>query len=95
LRIELTEQEIDVSQQMLNAVLQNWDKMSNSTVENLQGSFLLREGSLAQHDDYWSLSVSSAGYDILLNFLPWNIDTISLPWIEKRLEVEWNTQTSA
>ena len=92
--LEPTEQEAEISEQMLNAILQNWDKMSNSTVENLQGSFLLREGLLREHDAHWSLQVSSAGYDIILSFLPWTISIISLPWVNKRLEVEWNTQTS-
>ena len=89
--LELTEQEIEISEQMLNAVLQNWDKMSHSTVENLQGSFLLREGLLWEEDTNWSLQVSKAGYDILLNSLPWNISIIRLPWVDKHLQVEWNT----
>jgi hypothetical protein len=92
--LELTEQEVEISEQMLNAILQNWDKMSGSTVENLRGSFLLREGLLREHDAHWSLQVTSAGYDILLSFLPWTISVISLPWVDKRLEVEWNTQPS-
>lgn len=92
--IELTEQETEISQQMLNAVLQNWDKMSNSTVENLRGSFLLREGLLNEHSEHWSLKVSSAGYDIILSFLPWTISLISLPWVNKRLQTEWNTSVA-
>lgn len=89
--LKLTEEEIQASEQMLNAVLQNWDKMSNSTITNLQESFLQREGLLGEHNDHWSLKVSSAGYDILLSFLPWAISVISLSWVDKRLEVDWNT----
>lgn len=92
--LEPTEQEVEISEQVLNAILQNWDKMSNSTVENLRGSFILREGLLREHDAHWSLQVTSAGYDIILSFLPWTISVISLPWVDKWLEVEWNTQTS-
>lgn len=86
--IELTEEEIEVSRQMLDAVLQNWDKMSNSTVENLRGSFLLRNAMLLE-EDTWSLQVESAGYDVILSFLPWTISIINLPWMSKRVETEW------
>lgn len=73
---------------MLDAVLQNWDKMSNSTVENLRGSFLLRNAMLLE-EDTWSLQVESAGYDVILSFLPWTISIINLPWMSKRVETEW------
>jgi hypothetical protein len=89
--LELTEQETEISQQMLNAVLQNWNKMSNSTVEGLRSSFLLREGLLREQDEHWSLQVSSAPHDALLSFLPWSISVISLSWADKQLQVEWNT----
>lgn len=90
--LELTEHEIEVSRQLLSAVLQNWEKMSNSSLENLRASFLLREGLLLEHDVYWSLKVVTTGFDILLSFLPWTISVISLPWVEKRLEVAWDTR---
>ncbi|MBC6996662.1 contractile injection system tape measure protein [Neolewinella lacunae] len=89
--LEMTEAEIELSRQLQNAVLQNWDKMSNSTVENLQGSFLLREGRLDESEDHWSLVVASKGFDILLSFLPWTISMISLPWMDKRLVVTWKS----
>lgn len=90
--IELTEQETAVSREMLNAVLQNWDKMSDSTIENLQGSFFLRQGLLLEQEDHWSLKVEPAGYDMILSFLPWTISVISLPWMDRRLEVDWGIQ---
>jgi hypothetical protein len=89
--IALTEHEIEISNQVMNAVLQNWDKMSNSTVANLQGSFLLRNGLLLEHEEHWSLRVESAGYDVLLSFLPWTISVIRLPWMAQRVEVDWET----
>lgn len=92
--IELSEQEIEVSAQLLNAILQNWDKMSSSTVDNLRASFLLRDGRLLDQPDNWSLTVENKGFDILLSFLPWTISLVSLPWMAKRLEVSWNTQIS-
>jgi hypothetical protein len=93
--LKLTNQEIQVSEQMLNAVRQNWDKMSNSTITTLRDSFLLREGLLREHNDHWSLKVSSAGYDILLSFLPWTISVTSLSWLDKQVEVDWDIETVA
>lgn len=87
----LSDEELELSRSLLNAVLHNWDKMSNSTVENLQGSFLLREGRLDEVDDFWSLTVESKGYDILLDFLPWTISIIKLPWMEKQVQLNWRT----
>lgn len=89
--LELNELEIETSNQLLNAILQNWDKMSGSTVENLRGSFLIRDGMILEHSDSWALKVESKAYDIILSFLPWAISMISLPWMEKQLETEWNT----
>jgi hypothetical protein len=77
----------------LNAILQNWDKMSTSTIDNLRGSFILRDGLLLEQEEHWSLEVESKGFDIILSFLPWTISIISLPWMEKRLEVDWETNS--
>lgn len=89
--IELSEAEETISQQILEAVLGNWDKMSNSTVENLRGSFLMRGGLLLEKEEHWSLTVESVAYDILLNYLPWTISVTNLPWVTKRIETEWST----
>ncbi|MTB52951.1 contractile injection system tape measure protein [Lewinella sp. W8] len=89
--IDLTEKEEQVSSQLLQAVMQNWDKMKNSTVENFRGSFVLRPGMLMEREDQWSLAVESAGYDVLLKFLPWTISVVRLPWMEKFITVDWKT----
>ncbi|MEL7248112.1 MAG: contractile injection system tape measure protein [Bacteroidota bacterium] len=90
--IELTEQEIEVSEFLLKSVLQNWSIMSNSSIDNLRGSFLLRAGKLVEEEDRWLLMVESAAYDIALTSLPWTFSMVMLPWMQKRVEVEWNTQ---
>lgn len=89
--IEITAEETDMVNSLLSAVLQNWEKMSNSTIENLRGSFLLRDGRLEEEGDRSRLRVESKGFDILLSFLPWTISVVHLPWMEKRVEVEWRT----
>ena len=77
---------------MLNAVLQNWEMMKNSTVENLRGSFLLREGRLTVEADAWQLQVEPKAYDITLDYLPWSISTVRLPWMENSVLVDWRNR---
>lgn len=89
--IVVTDHEEEASQQLLFAVLQNWEKMRSSTVENLRGSFILREGIIYQEDGHYVLKVEGKGYDILLSFLPWTISDIALPWMDYRLETVWTS----
>lgn len=89
--ITLSELEIATASQLLNAILHNWEKMSQSSVENLRGSFLVRDGRLTIHEHSYSLKVESKAYDILLSFLPWNINVIKLPWMNHTIEVDWNS----
>lgn len=89
--IEITEEEASVADSLLNAVLQNWGKMQNSSVENLRGSFLIRDGRLLVEEDNWALKVDSKTYDVLLSFLPWSISLIKLLWMRGSVVVKWNT----
>lgn len=89
LGITLSEEEEKVTNMLMQAVLQNWEVMKNSSVENLRGSFLLRKGRLIEKDDYWLLHVDSAAFDITLSFLPWTLSMLNLSWMDKRIEVEW------
>ncbi len=89
--IELTELETETCSSLLQAVLQNWPRMEQSSVDNLRGSFLLREGGLKQTEQLWQLQVASAAYDILLGFVPWTFTVIQMPWMSKRIDVQWKT----
>ncbi|MEM6770416.1 MAG: contractile injection system tape measure protein [Bacteroidota bacterium] len=89
-QIELTEAEEETSRQLLKTVLQNWGNLKNATIDNLRDSFLLRNGVLEKQEDSWSVQVESAGYDMVLQILPWTISKISLPWMSKRVETTWN-----
>ena len=69
--IEMTENEIAVSAELLNAILVQWDKLKNTSPESFQSSFLQRDGALSRIEENWNLKVESRGYDVLLNTLPW------------------------
>lgn len=87
--ITMSPHEIDVSEQMLQAVISNWQGLGNTSEEGLRGSFIAREGKLEAIDDYWKLEVEPKAYDVLLQSLPWSISMVMLPWMEKRIQTDW------
>lgn len=85
----LTEMEKSISEDLLKAVMNQWDKMKNSSIEGFRGSFLMRDGSLNLTDDAWVLKIEQRGYDVLLQSLPWTLSMIKASWMDKPLLVEW------
>ena len=74
---------------MLEGVLQNWERLANTTVSGLQEGFLRREGRLEEQEDTFSLTVEAKTYDMLLDHVPWNFRTIKFSWMPKALQVKW------
>jgi hypothetical protein len=75
---------------LLEAALKHWGKLGSTTPEGLQNGFLQRPGKLSHTTfDGWKLQVEQSGIDILLNYLPWGIGMIKLPWMKDFLIVEW------
>src|SRR5665648_24061 len=85
----LTDEEMDSAKSLLNGLINNWDKMKNTSPEGLQETFLQREGILKFQTDKITLTVEQKGFDILLQSIPWNISLIKLSWMEKPIYVEW------
>ncbi len=74
---------------LLEAVIQNWAIIKNTSIEGLQESFIRRKGILEQNQNDWILRVETKGIDILLENLPWNIRFISFPWNDFIIYVDW------
>ncbi len=87
--IELTDREREVSEQMLNGLLQNWPRLKNSSIDALREGFLVRDGRLIETDEVWQLTVEDKTLDILMDSMPWSFGIIKLPWMDKRMMVEW------
>lgn len=85
----LSEQEKQVSNELLRVVIQQWEKMKNTSIEGFRTSFLQREGALTLTADAWVLKIEQRGYDILLQTLPWGMGMIKTSWMDKPLIVEW------
>lgn len=89
LEIVLTDDEKNLSAELLKVVVSQWDKMKNTSPEGFQASFLQREGALYLKEEQWNLTVEQRGYDVILNTLPWGIGMIKLPWMPDFITVEW------
>jgi hypothetical protein len=74
---------------MLNAVINQWTVIKNTSIESLREVFLLRNGKLVSGTDKITLTVEHKALDVLVNQLPWSINTIRLPWMQESLQVNW------
>lgn len=87
--IQLTPQELEEADSMMEACIQQWDKIKNSSLNGLREGFLQRKGKLSFKDDSPYLQIETSGIDVLLDYLPWNISIIKLPWLKEIIRVEW------
>jgi hypothetical protein len=86
---ELSEDEKETVNGMLGGILQNWSKLSNTTVDGLREAFLQREGKLERQDDLWVLTVEEKPFDMLLDSLPWSFKSLKFGWMAKGVQVKW------
>ncbi|MDR8390608.1 contractile injection system tape measure protein [Aliifodinibius sp. S!AR15-10] len=87
--IELTDREKDEAQAMIQAAINNWDALKNTSIEGFRDAFLQRDGILTPDINGWKLQVERLSYDILLDQLPWPISIIKLPWNDHLIHVQW------
>ena len=87
--IDISEQEIELSESLLFGVIGNWPALKNSTIDGLRESFLQRDAHLQLKDDAWQLLVEAKPFDMLLDEIPWNYKTIKLPWMKNLISVDW------
>ncbi len=86
---KLTKKEIHESNEMLQAVLAQWAIFKKTTTSTLQQEFLQRNGKLFKKEDKLQLLVEAGSFDAVLDYLPWNLSIIKLPWRKEILWVEW------
>ncbi|SFW12349.1 contractile injection system tape measure protein [Chitinophaga sancti] len=88
-KIELSPEECAEADALLEAVIEHWDKLQRTSVDALRDSFLQRNGKLFTLNEQTFLQVEQQPLDILLDYLPWSISHIRLPWMKQILRVEW------
>jgi hypothetical protein len=87
--IELNETMMRESSELLNAVINYWERLGNTSIEGLRYNFLQRSGRLHLHESSAELFIAEKTEDILLQFVPWNFRMIKLPWMKCLLTVNW------
>ncbi|MGF1586731.1 MAG: contractile injection system tape measure protein [Bacteroidales bacterium] len=87
--INLSNENKEIVDDLLNAVIQHWTVLGNTSIDGLRLSFLQREGRLEEHEEQYNLNVEQKAYDTLLDHIPWSFHNIGLKWMEKNILVEW------
>lgn len=85
----LTEEEVELSRSLMNGLINNWDKVKDSSPFAIQESFFQRDGLLSLHQEEIRLQIEKKGFDILMQSIPWELSLIKLPWMQKPLYIEW------
>lgn len=91
-RMELTEEELQTIESMLNGVKGNWPKVQNISIRGFQHNFIERSGRLEQREDKWILTVEERSYDMLLDSVPWSYNLVRFPWLTKTICVSWRSK---
>ncbi len=85
----LTKEQKEMADSMLEAVIQQWSAIKNTSVEGLRESFLKRQGRLIFNEDFYVLRVEQKPFDMLLDQIPWSFNKVKLSWMNKMISVEW------
>lgn len=88
-KITLTDEEIRMSNELLEVMIERWPILKNTSPDGLRNSFFIRKGKISTKKKDWTLRVEQKSYDLLLDKLPWGISMIRLPWMKNILYVEW------
>lgn len=81
---------LDEMHEVLNAVINHWSILQNTSIDGLRESFLKRDGKLTVENNQYLLQVAESGVDILLDKIPWGFRNYKLPWMQKSLITEWH-----
>jgi len=86
----ITESEKETAEHFLFSVIQNGGAgWKNLSVDGLQKAYLNREGIISARDGNRLLQVKRETYDILIDRLPWTIQIVKMPWMERLMFAEW------
>ncbi|MGY0035694.1 contractile injection system tape measure protein [Pedobacter sp. NJ-S-72] len=89
LEILISDEEISLSAELLQVVIERAGKLSSSSADGFSVSFLQRDGALTETPEEWTLRVDQRGYDLILQTLPWAFGMIKFQWMDKPIIIEW------
>jgi hypothetical protein len=88
-KIKISKKEKNQADELLAAAIEHWKKLGSTSPATLRSEFLQRNGKLFTKNNNVYLQMESGSTDVLLDYLPWNISMIKLPWMKEILRVEW------
>ena len=74
---------------LLEAVIQNWEALGNSSIADIRESFLVREGTLLNKESHWGLKIKKLPYDYLTDRIPWEFNKLKFPWMDTEIIIHW------
>lgn len=87
-KVELTDEDRAIADGLLEAVIQQWSIIKNTSIDGLRESFLMRDGKIIIGEDY-ELRVEQKSYDMLLDQVPWGFNRVKFSWMNKMISVAW------
>ncbi|HEV9036506.1 MAG TPA: contractile injection system tape measure protein [Puia sp.] len=85
----LSDEECAEALLLLENVVLRWEKLGSTSPQGLREGFLQRRGKLFDKGGRLALLMESSAVDVLLDYLPWNMSLVKLPWLKDILYVEW------
>lgn len=89
LSVPLLPKELEEAERMLQAAIDHWPAIEGTTVEELQTTFMIRDGKLSKTAMGWQLIVEQQSFDLVFQYLPWGLSPIQFPWMDQMLWVDW------
>ncbi|MCX2743879.1 contractile injection system tape measure protein [Mangrovivirga sp. M17] len=74
---------------VIEHAIKYWEVLKNTGNDSFRETFLQREGLLKIHDHYLEITVEQRGADMLIGQLPWPLSLIKLPWLDRKVHVNW------
>jgi hypothetical protein len=87
--IELKPADKQEADDLLLVVIEKWEKLKNISIDALRENFLVRTGKLYTKNDKRYLQVEGSSLDVLLDYLPWTLSVMKLPWMKDMIRIEW------
>lgn len=76
-------------QELLDSLLENWQKLKNTSADTVRVEFLQRSGKIQREGDQIRIIMDRKVQDILLDSLPFNLGMLKLPWRRELIIVAW------
>ena len=89
-QFDLTAGEKEECELLIKNIVGQWDILGNTTADGLRQGFLQREGKFSSEKGKQTLYIEPQAIDLLLDYIPWSISMVKLPWMNDILWIDWH-----